>query len=233
MPFLFSDWIIFHCIHVIWSLCHWCPHIFSPLLAPFISSKCPQIGFLSLSRPRLSLGSDHCRLPQQLPDRALCFQTMPPPTLQYHHCQSDVPKRNNSIMSVLKIIEALNSGCLVGIKAVSYLTSSYLYNIILCFFPAPRALFSAHSKSSFSCIIAQLCPTLCDTMDCSQPGSSVHGILQARILESVAISSSRGFSWSKDKTWVSCIGRWILHHWATKDCFLKIKSFWFIFYLSW
>ena len=40
--------------------------------------------------------------------------------------------------------------------------------------------------------IAQLCPTLCDPMDCSLPGSSVHGILQARILEWVAISFSKG-----------------------------------------
>ena len=38
----------------------------------------------------------------------------------------------------------------------------------------------------------QLCPTLCDLMDCSPPGSSVHGILQARILESVAMTSSKG-----------------------------------------
>ena len=42
--------------------------------------------------------------------------------------------------------------------------------------------------------VAQLCPTLCDPMDCSLPGSSVHGILQARILEWVAISFSRGSS---------------------------------------
>ena len=41
---------------------------------------------------------------------------------------------------------------------------------------------------------AQLCLTLCDSMDCSPPGSSVHGILQARILESVAIPFSRGSS---------------------------------------
>ena len=44
------------------------------------------------------------------------------------------------------------------------------------------------------CLIAHSCPTLCDHMDCSPPGSSVHGILQARILEWVAISSSRGSS---------------------------------------
>ena len=42
------------------------------------------------------------------------------------------------------------------------------------------------------CLVAQSCPTLCDPMDCSLPGSSVHGILQARILEWVAMPSSRG-----------------------------------------
>ena len=48
------------------------------------------------------------------------------------------------------------------------------------------------------CLLAQSRPTLCDPMDCSPPGSSVHGISQARILEWVAISFSR------DQTWVSC-----------------------------
>ena len=59
----------------------------------------------------------------------------------------------------------------------------------------------------------QTCPTLCDPMDYSLPGSSVQGILQARILEWVAISSSRGSSQPRDQTYisyVSCIGRWIL-----------------------
>ena len=66
--------------------------------------------------------------------------------------------------------------------------------------------------------VAQSCPTLCDPMDCSLPGSSVHGILQARILEWIAISFSRGSSWPRDQTLVSCIsciGRWILYYWAT------------------
>ena len=52
-------------------------------------------------------------------------------------------------------------------------------------------------------------------MDCSPPGSSVHGIILARILEWVDISSSRGSSQSRDGTRVSCTGRWILYHWAT------------------
>ena len=53
--------------------------------------------------------------------------------------------------------------------------------------------------------VAQLCPTLWDSMDCSPPGSSVHGIFQARILEGVTISFSRGSSQPRDQTWISCI----------------------------
>ena len=51
----------------------------------------------------------------------------------------------------------------------------------------------------------QLCLTFCDLMDCSLPGSSVHGIFQARILERVAISSSRGSPGPRDQTQVCCI----------------------------
>ena len=54
-------------------------------------------------------------------------------------------------------------------------------------------------------------------MDCSPPGSSVHGISQARILERVAISSSKGSSWPGNQTWVFCIGRWILFHKASEE----------------
>ena len=50
-----------------------------------------------------------------------------------------------------------------------------------------------------------ICVWLCDPMDCSPPGSSVHGISQAGILEWVAISFSRGSSWPRDWTCVSCI----------------------------
>ena len=65
------------------------------------------------------------------------------------------------------------------------------------------------------CSVAQLCPTLCNPMDCSLPGSSVRGILQARMLEWVAISSSRGSFQVRDGTCISCIGRWILYRCAT------------------
>ena len=59
------------------------------------------------------------------------------------------------------------------------------------------------------------CLSLCDPVDCGPPGSSVHGILQARILEWVAISFSRGSSRPRDQTLVSCIsgiGRQVLYH---------------------
>ena len=54
-------------------------------------------------------------------------------------------------------------------------------------------------------LFTQSCPILCDPMDCSLPGSSVHGILQARILEWVAIPFSRGSYQPRDQTQVSCI----------------------------
>ena len=54
-------------------------------------------------------------------------------------------------------------------------------------------------------------------MDYSPSGSFVHGILQARIQEWVAISFSRGSFWPRDRTHVSCIGRWVLYHWAPRE----------------
>ena len=61
----------------------------------------------------------------------------------------------------------------------------------------------------------QLCPTLCDPMYYSPPGSSVHGILQARKLEWAAVPPSRGSSPPSDRTcvsYISCIGRQVLYH---------------------
>ena len=59
----------------------------------------------------------------------------------------------------------------------------------------------------WACKSLQSCPTLCDPMDCSPSGFSVHGILQARILEWGAMASSRGSSWPRDWTCVSCDSR--------------------------
>ena len=58
----------------------------------------------------------------------------------------------------------------------------------------------------------ELCLTICNPMDYSPPGSFVHGVLQGRILEWVFVPFSRGSSWIRNQTCVSCIGRQILYH---------------------
>ena len=66
-------------------------------------------------------------------------------------------------------------------------------------------------------LVIQLCLILCDLMDYSPPGSSVHGILQPRILGWVAIPFSRGSSWPRGRTWVSCFAGRLFIVWATRE----------------
>ena len=71
-----------------------------------------------------------------------------------------------------------------------------------------------------SCLSPQSYATLCDPVNCNPPGSSLHGIFQAKILDRVAVFFSRGSSWPRDGThvsWVSYVGRCILYRWATWD----------------
>jgi len=66
------------------------------------------------------------------------------------------------------------------------------------------------------------CLTLYDPMDCSPPGSSVHGMLQTRILEWVVVPSSRGSDPGiEPASHVSCIGRWVLYHKCQLGSFLN------------
>ena len=79
----------------------------------------------------------------------------------------------------------------------------------------PTSLEVLHARVCVCMLSLQSCPILCDPMDYSLPGSSAHGILQARILEWVAMSFSRGSSLSSDRTcvfYVSCVGKWVLYH---------------------
>ena len=79
------------------------------------------------------------------------------------------------------------------------------------------------------CSVIQSCLTLCEPMDCSPPGSSVHGFFQGRILECVAIPYSRGSSQPRDWIHVSCIscaGRQILYPWATWEAPLHQLEDW-------
>ena len=65
-------------------------------------------------------------------------------------------------------------------------------------------------------LVTKSCLTVCNSMDCSPLGSSVHGISQARILEWVAIPFSRGSSWPRDRTQVFCIAGGFFTGWATQ-----------------
>ena len=76
-----------------------------------------------------------------------------------------------------------------------------------------RTPFLYHTVYGFNVLVAQSCPTLYNPMDCSPPGSSVHAILQARILEWVAIPFSRGSSW-QDRTQASCTAGRFFTIWA-------------------
>ena len=71
------------------------------------------------------------------------------------------------------------------------------------------------------CITGSSCLTLCDPVNCSLPGSSVHGILQARILEWVAIPFSRGSLQPRDWTWVSQITGRFFTIWDTREAYKK------------
>ena len=85
------------------------------------------------------------------------------------------------------------------------------------------------------CLVTQSCPTLCNPMDCSSPGFSVHRIFQVRILEWVTISSSRGSSWPRDQTHVFCvsfIGRRVLYHYVVNiHSYVGVAKSWT--WLSW
>ena len=90
--------------------------------------------------------------------------------------------------------------------SVSSLTLLFAFLLLQCM----------HAKS------LQLCLILCDTMDDSSPGSSVHGSLQERILRWIAMPSFRGLSWPRDWTLLYC-NSWIavrfFYHWAAKEAF--------------
>ena len=123
--------------------------------------------------------------------------------------------------------------------------SRYIYYILLCKQIAPKGggcsvvkscpTLQPHElqhgslpKGMCVCVcvrlVTQSCPTLCDPMDYRPPGSSVHGILQARVLECVAISSPRGSSQPRDRTQVSHIVGRFFTVWATREAQMELVS---------
>ena len=104
--------------------------------------------------------------------------------------------------------------------------------VLPIFFPSWSHSLSSfyHLKLACCCLVAKLHLSLCDPMDYNLTGSSVHGMSQAKILEWVAISSCTGSSQSRDQTHVSCIGRQILYHWATREALYRssLASKWWV-----
>ena len=85
----------------------------------------------------------------------------------------------------------------------------------------------------YCCLVAKLWPTLCNPKNCSPSGSSIHGISQARILEWVAISFSKGSSQPRGRTRVSCIAGRFLTGWSSTDAWDQLMPLlkWIIFQL--
>ena len=102
-------------------------------------------------------------------------------------------------------------------KMISPLTTSLPYS--------PYSLpYSPHWNCyAMLCSDAQSCLSLCDPMDCSPPGSSVHVISQTRILEWVAISFSKGSSPPRDQTWVSCLPGGFFTNWAIREAHWNLR----------
>ena len=127
---------------------------------------------------------------------------------------------SNSVLAVAGLRSCFLAGCRVGLVFVTSRPNSSscfprgswsngrlslshafsLFQSLFCSYGYTGPTYLIQSSS-----VTQSHPTLWDPMDYSPPGSSVHGVLQARILECVAIPFSRGSSWPKDRTWVSCI----------------------------
>ena len=102
-------------------------------------------------------------------------------------------------------------------------TSGLLQGLVPCYFSLLLAMITRftqlHSECAptFKVLVTQSCQTLCDSMDCSQPGSSVHGILQGRILDWVAIPFSRGSSRPRNRILFSWIAGRFFTIWTTRE----------------
>ena len=99
----------------------------------------------------------------------------------------------------------------------STINVTYFAFFFLSIFPICLFLFVSYITLKMKVLVAQLCSVVCNPMDCTPPGSSVHGILQARILEWIAIPFFRGFSWPRNQTQVSCLAGRFFTIWATRE----------------
>ena len=137
------------------------------------------------------------------------------------HCDIDLLKGCRGAGCSLRVLDFSEKDPHVMSSALSFHSHIPIISTVLgCY------LFLSSERETVQCCaghteseseVAQSCLTLCNCMDCSLPGSSVHGIFQARILEWVAISFSRRSSPPRDRTRVSCIVDRLFIIWATRE----------------
>ena len=127
-----------------------------------------------------------------------------------HHCDY-LGRVDHFCIVLLCILTTSSSASVRSIPFLSFIVYIFAWNV-----PLVSLIFLTRSLWSH-CEVAQSSPTLCDPMNCSLPGSSVHGIFQLRVLEWVAISFSRGNSWPRDQTQVSLIVGRCFTVWATRE----------------
>ena len=168
-------------------------------------------------------GLQHARLPCPSATPGACSNSCP--SSLFHHLILCRPLLSPSIFPSIRVFSNESVICIRWPKYWSFSFSISLFNKysgmisfmidwldILTVQGTFKNLFQHHSqKHGGGGLVTQLCPTLCDPMDRNLQGSSIHGISQARTLEWVAISFSRGSSQPRNRTQVSCIGRWILY----------------------
>ena len=106
---------------------------------------------------------------------------------------------------------------LTYMQSTSYKMLGWMKHKLESRFLGEISITSCIQMSEWVSEVAQSCPTLCDPVDCSPPDSSIHGILQARILEWVAIFFSRESSQPRDRTQVSHIAGRRFNLWATRE----------------
>ena len=109
------------------------------------------------------------------------------PLILFHHSASHIPEEIQCTSPLL-----INTCLLIIFKP--YSSWSWISSL------QEVSMLLSHN----GCLVAQLCPPLCIPLDCSTPGSSVNEILHARILEKVAMPSSKGDAWPRDQTGVFC-----------------------------
>ena len=121
-----------------------------------------------------------------------------------------------------KMVDIAEAEALEGYKMGERGWISIYWLPSMCHDPSQVLCFHDSKITCVYVLVTQSCPTLWDPMDCSLPGSSVHGIFQARILEWVAISSSRGSSWPRDRTQVSHFAGRFFTAWATREAWITL-----------